>query len=257
MDSAARRKPALDAFYVMGVAQLEIFVANALAAGQQAVAELLRVEMHVTLDLLEPLHPVTRGALQFEGFDFAFLLVTLECASNIAPVMGEHAGESNRVLHREFRPGTDGKVGGVRSITDQHDVIVKPLLAQHALELQPYGRAPQMARVGNQREAVQTIGTRLLPDVLGRFDDERRPLLVEPIAVQVEPAPLGFCEIESERVQLLPGSKPDKAILAHLNVRLEDGLVFLPRDGKNAIRCDHKVISRGVGVRTGHFGLKN
>ena len=75
--------------------------------------------------------------------------------------------------------------------------------------------------------------------------------------MQVKPSGAGFPEIESESVELLSRSQPNKPILAHLNVRLENILVPSARDGRHAIRCDHQIVFRRVGVRISDFRLED
>src|SRR5258708_15405519 len=62
--SGATRKPALHASQVSAIAQAQILMANALAASEQAICELLRIKMNVSLHILKPFHGVTRGILQ-------------------------------------------------------------------------------------------------------------------------------------------------------------------------------------------------
>ena len=52
-----------------GSRSLQVLVADALAAGQQAVGELPRRQVRVARDVLEPLHAVARRALQLEHFE--------------------------------------------------------------------------------------------------------------------------------------------------------------------------------------------
>ena len=51
---------------------------DTLAAGQQTVGELLWRQMHIARDVLEPLHPIARGALELEHFDVALLVIRAE-----------------------------------------------------------------------------------------------------------------------------------------------------------------------------------
>ena len=84
IDTVLRGEPLFDVLDVGGVAQFEIFVADALAAGEQAVGELLRLEVDVALDLLEPFHAIAGGALQFQSFDFAVGLIALKGVGDFA-----------------------------------------------------------------------------------------------------------------------------------------------------------------------------
>ena len=77
-----------------------------------------------------------------------------------------------------------------------------------------------MLGVGDERVAVEPFGEKLLakrdgflrlhlvdagrePVVLRRLDDERGPVFVEAVGVEIEPAPLRLREIEGEGVELL------------------------------------------------------
>ena len=53
--SSTLRQPALHAFQPRTVAQTEILMTDALTACQQRVSELLRLEVNITLNILEPL----------------------------------------------------------------------------------------------------------------------------------------------------------------------------------------------------------
>src|SRR5947209_482525 len=125
-------------------------------------------------------------------------------------------------------------MGRVRRIAYEHYILVVPLFAQHTIELEPHGRATEMSRIRDQRVPVQPFLKQGLaqcdrfggvhpvhacaaPGFLRRLDDERGPILIESISVQVEPAPFGFLEVESKSVQLLSAAKPDEAIISNLN----------------------------------------
>src|SRR5229473_3523463 len=75
--------------------------------------------------------------------------------------------------------------------------------------------------------------------------------------MQVEPAPLGFLEIEGECVELSAATQPDKAVLPHLNVGLEDMLVFPARDRRRAVRGNHQIVAGRVVIGIGDFGLED
>src|SRR6266404_696315 len=163
------------------------------------------------------------------------------------------------------------RMGG---IADKNDVFVMPFLAQHASKLEPYRRTLQMLGVRSQSVAVQALGKELFaqrdrfrfvhlvdagldPVFFRRFHNERGPVIVEAICVEVKPTPLCGFEIKGESVQLLFRAKPDEAIVAYLNVRLKYALVFLACHRRSAVGCDHKIVVGGVHVWIGDFFLKH
>ncbi len=102
-------------------------------------------------------------------------------------------------------------------IADQNDVFVMPFLAQHTGKLEPYRRALQMLGVRNQGVAVQALGKKFFaqrdrlrcvhlvnagldPVFFRRFHNERGPVVVEPIGVEVKPTPLRGFEIKGESI---------------------------------------------------------
>ncbi len=93
-----------------------------------------------------------------------------------------------------------------------------------------------MLRVGLERVAVEILGEEPLakcdavflahfveaggtPDALGRFDDKRGGVVVEPISVRLEPAELGLFEREREGIEELVGAEPDEAAIAQVDGR--------------------------------------
>ncbi len=149
-----------------------------------------------------------------------------------------------------------------------------PLLAQNAVKFHPDRRPAQMFGVGNQRVPVEPLGeqslaqrdgffllhlvdSRLQPVFFRRFHDERGPILVEAIGVEIEPAPLRFAEIESEGVELFPAAQPDEAVVPDLNIGLEYGFIGFAGDGGGAVRSDHQIIFRRIFFGVGDFRFKN
>ena len=273
IDPAALREPPLHSLHVFRIAQLEVGVADALASREQIVGELLWLQMHVPVDVLEPLHAIARRALELERLDLALLLIARERAADVAAMAEQHARERERVLHRELGPGADAEVRRMCGVADQDDVLVVPTLAQHVLEHHPRIGALQMPRIGHECAALEPVLEHLLahrdrlrqlhlvhpratPRPLGHLHDHRRPILVEAIRVEIEPPPLGLLEVEGERVELGGAAEPDEAITAALDVRLEHRLVLLARDRRHAIRRDHEVVVGGVVVGVGHLGLE-
>jgi hypothetical protein len=66
------------------VAQAQIVVADALAARQQAVSELQRLQVNIASNVLEPFHSVACSALQLQCFQAALGLVRCQSATHIA-----------------------------------------------------------------------------------------------------------------------------------------------------------------------------
>ena len=205
-DTCTLREATLDVADERRVAQFEIVVTDTLAAGQQAVRELQRLEMRVARDVLEPLHAIARGALQFERFELALLLIALQRAAHVAAAR-DLAAQRNRIFHRELRTRADREVRGVRGVADQYDVAREPAPAQHAVEVEP-GGAAQVPRVAQQPRAAEILAEQLLgegdrfvgrravqavrePGFLARLHDHRRKLGAELIRVDLKPAVLG------------------------------------------------------------------
>ena len=134
--SSMRGQPALVGFNEGRIAQLQIVVANALAAGQQAVGKLFRGQVRVPRHILEPIHPVARGALQLEHFDVAFLLIRAERG---VPIRRRRhvAGQGNGVFHGKLGAGADREVRCVGGVADENGVAVMPAPASHMIEIEP------------------------------------------------------------------------------------------------------------------------
>src|ERR1700722_1113179 len=157
MNAAPSREPRLDAAHVTSVANLQILMSDALAAGQQAVGELLRIEMHVPLDVLEPLHPIPGGTLQLERLDLALFLILSQRGRDVSGSLRQHSSQCHRVFHRQLGTGPDAEVRRMLCVADQDDVLVIPALAQNALELEPGSRTPKVSGIRDERIAIETV----------------------------------------------------------------------------------------------------
>ena len=95
-----------------------------------------------------------------------------------------------------------------------------------------------MSRVVHERVAIEVVREELLteavalglrhlvdpespPCFLRALDDESTRVLVEAIAMDLNPAVLRFFEDERERIERLVRPEPDELVLAHLDIRLE------------------------------------
>src|SRR6185312_9755609 len=76
-------KPSLHGFHIALVSQFEVGMAEPLAARQQTIRELFRLQMDVPFYLLKPFHAIPRCALQLERFQFALLLIPLQRRADI------------------------------------------------------------------------------------------------------------------------------------------------------------------------------
>jgi len=75
--------------------------------------------------------------------------------------------------------------------------------------------------------------------------------------MQIEPAPFRIREIERERVELLFAAEPDEAVLARLNIGLEDALVLAAGDGGTTVGRNHEIVVGCIRVGVGNLGLEN
>ena len=255
-------EPSLHAFEPGAITQAQVLVADALAAGEQRIGELHRLEADVARHRLEPLGRVARGALQLQHLGPAGLLIRLERALQIGRGM-QRVGEPDRVLERELGARADREMGRVRRIAQEHDLAVMPALAGDAREVEPR-RAAQMRRVAHQAVALEIsleqhlargdavhpahlVETERPPGCLVALDDEGRGVRIEPVGVRPDPAVLGLLEDEGERVEHLVGAEPDVLVPAHLDARLENRGVAAPRPAVDAVGRDDQVgVSTGV-----------
>ena len=176
-------------------------MADALAAREQGVGELLDVHARVAVHVLEPLGGVAGGVLDLQHLDTAARLVAMQHSAQVGiAVAAELVGQIDRVFQRQFGAAADGEVRRVRGVAHEHDgdapvgvrrrtsplrrgqrpaqrrsvevrnlLPVHPGVADHARELDPAGRASQVLGVADQVMAVQVLGEQALAesDALG------------------------------------------------------------------------------------------
>ena len=152
----------LEALDETRVAQLQVVVPDALAAGEQAVGKLARRQARVARYILEPLHTVARCALQLEYLDTALFLVGAEGCLQVRRA-GYVARERDGILHRELGAGADREVCGVRGVADQHHPPVVPATAGDTVEVQP-GRAAQVAGIALQSRSAEVLREQALAE---------------------------------------------------------------------------------------------
>src|SRR5690606_18248933 len=132
----AGREPTLDRLEVVAIAHTQALVTHALAARQQAVGELLRLETRFALDRLEPLGRVARRVLQALPLQWVHLLVFAERGFVIG-VARQRLRQCNSTLKRQPRSRADREVRGGRSVSEQDDVALVPALGIDADEVYP------------------------------------------------------------------------------------------------------------------------
>ena len=165
------------------VAQREVGVADAPAAGEQVERELQRRQPPVARDLLEVLGALARRLLEALDHGPALELVLDQRVGELV-VAPEGGGELDRVLDGELGARADREVRGVRGVAQQHRRAGAPVLAAELVEGEPHGAVgQQLATVEHGREELAAEREALLlgervepgapPRVLSRLDDER------------------------------------------------------------------------------------
>ncbi|MGY4455466.1 hypothetical protein ACVWZR_010126 [Bradyrhizobium sp. i1.3.1] len=136
-----------------------------------------------------------------------------------------------------------------------------PFAADQAAEIEP-GRAAQMARIGQELRAVESLGEDFFAEldrgllielakpvgVVGFFrglNDEGRGLRIKLVDVRLEPAVLGLLKIKCKGVERLLGAEPDEAVGPDHHVGLELLGIASADPGIDAVTGDDQV---GVGV---------
>ena len=265
-------EPGLRAFEPGLVAQPQILVADALRARQQRIVELHRIEMQIALDLLEPFQRIARRRLQPQHLGAARVLVFRE--RRLHGRLGvQILRQRDGALHRELGARADGEMRGGGGVAHQHDVVVRPALAQHAREIQPR-RAADVRCVRHQLVAAEIFGenalagpaalvlahraeAEFLPRRLRAFDDEGRGVGVELVGVRPDPAVLGLLEDEGEGVvEFLVGAEPDEFVLAGLDAGLEMRGEFVARPRIQPVGGDDQIVSLRQLCGARDFGLE-
>ncbi len=234
-------------------------MADALAARQQRISELQRLEMRVALKRLEPFGRVARAVLQLEDFEVPLRNIFVHRRFERQARTVEHLGQFDRIFERELGAGPDREMRGVRGVAEQDDIAGRPALALDAAEVEPCRGADQMRGVRLQRMAVEIFGEQLLaggdrfglvhaveaetaPRVFRTFDDEGRAVWGEAVGVRPDPAVLGLLEREGEGVEDLVRSEPDELVRAHIDVDAERIFVCVAEARVDAVGSDDEIV---------------
>src|SRR5580704_2707588 len=234
---------------------------EALRAREQRIIELHRVEVQVALHILEPFHGITRRRLQAQHFRAARVLVFGERRLHVWFAV-KIICHGYCALHSELGARTDGEMRRGGGIAHQHDILVRPLLAENAWEIQPRRAADvrciryeaMAAEVTSENALASAAGfilahgaeAELLPSRLRALDDKSRGIGVELVGVRPGPAVLGLLEDESESVvEFLLGAEPDEFVLAQIDGWFEIfGELFAGLRIQSVRRNDEVVILR-------------
>ena len=249
----------LDTFEPLGIAEAEILVADPLAAGEQRICELQRVEIEVAVQCLEPFGRVARRVLQFEHFERAFGLILVERLrqGKVGPV--ENFGELDRILERELGPRADREMGGVRGVAEQDQFVVRPALAFDPLELEPRRAAAQVRGIGHQALSLEIFGENPLargdriglaqrvegesaPGRVRAFDDEGRAIGREFISMRPDPPGLGLLERKGEGVERLGRAEPGEAVGAGFGINSEKPGIMVAKAAVDAVGANDEVV---------------
>ena len=245
-------QPGFKAAQPGGVAQAQVFVADALRAGQQRIGKLLDGHAGVARDVLKPLGRIARRVLNLEHLDTSPRLVALQHRQQVATCHqlvgagGELIDQVDRVFDRQLGAAANRKVRGVGRVPHQHQrhraagqrQLVHPGVADHTRKLDPLGRAAQVQGIADQRLAVQVLGKQALtegyalllahgrqavrlPDRLRRLDNEGGGVLVKFVGMCLKPAVLGLLKSKGECIEGFVRAQPDKTAVAGVDIGLE------------------------------------
>ena len=259
---------ALDLAKPFGVAEAQILVADALAAGHQRISELPRLEVEIAVQCLEPFGRIARAVLKLQDFQAALGLIFLERLGQRQTRAIEHLGELDRIFERQFCARTDREMRGMRGVADQDDIAIAPSLASDAAEIEPRRRALQMRDIAEQWLAIEKarkdrlaprddrgLVHRVEPEPGPRrgraFDDEGRAIGREAIGVGPDPPRIGLLEGESEGVELPGGAEPDEFVGALVDFDPERRRVEIADATVDAVGGDDQIVigpGGGIGI---------
>ena len=220
--------------------------------------------MHVLIEVLEPLQARLGRALRREHDGLALLLVGRECLGDRRRLM-QAGRQGEGVLHRELGAGADREVGGVGGVTEDHHVVVDPVLVadrgeadparvvgDHAVTVEHVGEqlADQgdrlLVRLTNTPRPVSEVGEPGTPPHPTRhLDDKGRPGGVVRVAVDLHHAVRRLRDVEREGVEDLVGAEPDVLAVAYVEGGTEGVGVPLPHGRVEPVGAQDEVVRRG------------
>ncbi len=279
-------QPAFIAFQPLRITQAQVLVRDALRAGQQGIGKLFRFQVFIAGDVLEPFGGVARRILDLQDFHPAHRFISLQTGAQTA-FLFEHARQFDGVLQRQLGAGADGEVRRVGRIAHEHHrhlgtgLAVRtgplhPLVADHAREADPDGRAAQVGGIGDELLAIEPRGEQFfaeghtvflrhlvdaggLPGGIGGLDDEGGQAILETIGMRLEPAVFGRHEDEGEGIEDLARAQPDEAAIALVDVGTEGIGIAGAHGAVDAVAGDEQVglvLARDLLVIL-HLGFKD
>ncbi len=245
------------------IAQSQVVVGDAAAAGQQVEGELPGRLVQVQAEVLEPLQTGAGRALRGGDHRPPLRLVRGEGLLQRVPLL-QAGGQGQGVLDGELGAGADGEVGGVGGVAEQDDVAVRPAVVDDRAEARPrrvvglQGAAAEcfredLAAAFDRLGFVELVEAGLVPGLLAHLDDHGGSAGRIGVAVQLHHAVFGFGDLEAEGVEGEVGGEPDVAAAVGGDLGVEDVRVGLAGGAVDAVRGDDQVVGlrevfRGLGV---------
>ena len=139
----------VDAGDEVRVAHEQVVVGDRLGATHDDHGELLRAHVPGAVHVLEPGQRHVGIVLDDLAGGAPLVLVGLERGVDVGFGLGDHrVGQGDRAFHGELGAGADRVMRRRLGVAEQHDVLVRPLVAIDAGELSPVGAVQQQGMAG-------------------------------------------------------------------------------------------------------------
>ncbi|MBB5814459.1 hypothetical protein HNR72_005487 [Streptomyces collinus] len=246
---------ALDRLREAGVAQPQVVVGDAAAAGEQVEGELAGRLVQVQGDVLEPLQAGPGGALGGGDDGSPLRLVGGQGLGQRVPLL-QTGGQGERVLDGELGAGADGEVGRVGGVSEEDDVAVRPAVVDDRAERRPCGVVrlkgaaaerfrEDLGAAFDRLRLVEFVESGRAPDLFAHLDDHGRGVGGVGVAVELHHAVFGFGDLEAEGVEGEIGGEPDVAAAVVRHPGAEDVRVPLAGGAVDAVGGDDQVVGAG------------
>ena len=213
------------------IAQPQVLVGDAEAAGEQVEGELQRLGVVVALDRFEPLEARLGRALEALHLGPPAGFVAGERSGDRALRL-ERRGQRDGVLHGQLGARADREVRRVGGVAQQHHVPRMPARIPHGGEPPPDGAVrlepvalqfllEQVLQVHHGGLLVVLVEPARLPGLLPRLDDEGRATRSILIGMGAPEPGRRRLEVEGESGEGAGGAEPDEAVAPPVEVGLE------------------------------------